>query len=205
MSERTADGSAPPVSAAAAPLLFICTGNATRSVIAGVLAARAYPGRPVRTAGTFVIEGQPVSWRTRRALETLAITADAHRSTQLTAQHLAEAAVVVALACEHVTYIRRNHPEAAGKTATLHRLARDLTEGPAPLAARVAALSLDTVTLDPAWEDVADPGGGEVEDYLACAAEIDGLMAAVLPRLDVRRATPPGPGGRGARRPPDTA
>jgi protein-tyrosine phosphatase len=167
----------------AGPLLFICTGNATRSVIAGVLAARAYPGRVVRTAGTFVIEGQPVSWRTRRALEALEITADTHRSTQLTEEHLAEAAVVVALACEHVAYIRRNHPEAAGKTATLHRLAATLADGPAPLADRVAALGLAEAVLDPSWEDVADPGGCEVEEYLACAAEIDRLMSVVLPRL----------------------
>ncbi|MCF2532777.1 arsenate reductase/protein-tyrosine-phosphatase family protein [Yinghuangia soli] len=170
-------------SPASPSLLFICTGNATRSVLAGVLAARAQPGWQVRTAGTFVIEGQPVSWRTRRALESLGIEANGHRSTQLTADHLAEADVVVALACEHVAYVRRNHPEAAAKTATLHRLAAQLAPGPEPLPARLAALGLAAAEPDPAWEDVEDPGGGEVEDYLACAVEIDTLMRTAVPLL----------------------
>jgi protein-tyrosine phosphatase len=161
-------------------VLFICTGNATRSVLAGVLAVRERPAWRVRTAGTFVIEGQPVSWRTRRALESLGVHADAHRGTQLTDDHLAEADVVVALACEHVTYIRRNHPEAAARTTTLHRLVATLPKGAEPLPARIAGLGLADADLDPAWEDVEDPGGGEVDEYLACAAEIDALMRTAL-------------------------
>lgn len=164
-------------------VLFVCTGNATRSVIAGVLAARAHPGWRVRTAGTFVVEGQPVSWRTRRALESLGITADAHRSTQMTAAHLADADLVVALACEHVAYVRRNHPEAASRTATLQRLTATLDDSPAPLATRLAALGLADVELDPVWEDVADPGGHEVEEYLACAKEIAELMRVTVPLI----------------------
>lgn len=164
-------------------LLFICTGNATRSVLAGVLAERERPAWRVRTAGTFVIEGQPVSWRTRRALESLGLQADAHRGSQLTADDLAAADVVVALACEHVTYIRRNHPEAAARTTTLHRLVATLPKGPEPLPGRLAGLGLAEAELDPVWEDVEDPGGGEVEDYLACAVEIDALMRTALPLL----------------------
>ncbi|NUU20969.1 MAG: hypothetical protein HOV68_05550 [Streptomycetaceae bacterium] len=164
-------------------LLFICTGNATRSGLAGVLAERARPGWRVRTAGTFVVEGQPVSWRTRRALESLGLDANGHRGTQMTADHLADADLVVALACEHVAYVRRNHPDAAAKTATLRRLAATLPSAPGPLAERVAGLGLAGVALDPAGEDVEDPGGHEVDAYLACAAEIDVLMRDALPRL----------------------
>ncbi|UGQ14054.1 hypothetical protein LO772_10875 [Yinghuangia sp. ASG 101] len=169
--------------AATPSLLFICTGNATRSVLAGVLAAEARPSWRVRTAGTFVVEGQPVSWRTRRALESVGARADSHRSTQVTSDHLAEADLVVALACEHVAYIRRNHPEAAARTATLRRLAATLPHGPEPLAARVAGLALDKVRLDEAREDVEDPGGGEVDAYLACAARIAGLTRTTLPLI----------------------
>lgn len=169
--------------AATPSLLFICTGNATRSVLAGVLAARDRPSWRVRTAGTFVVEGQPVSRRTRRALESVGVRADAHRGTQLTPDHLADADLVVALACEHVAYIRRNHPEAAAKTATLRRLAATLPPGPEPLPTRLAGLALDKAALDAAREDVEDPGGGEVDAYLACAAEIDDLMRAVVPLI----------------------
>lgn len=169
--------------AATPSLLFICTGNATRSVLAGVLAAQARPSWRVRTAGTFVVEGQPVSWRTRRALESVGAEADAHRGTQMTANHLAEADLVVALACEHVAYIRRNHPEAAAKTATLRRLAATLPPGPEPLAVRITGLALDKAELDESREDVEDPGGGEVDAYLACAQQIADLMRTTVPLI----------------------
>jgi protein-tyrosine phosphatase len=171
------------VSAAPPSLLFVCTGNATRSVLAGVLAERDRPGWRVRTAGTFVVEGQPVSWRTRRALESLGLHADGHRGTQMTDAHLTQADLVVALACEHVAYVRRNHPQAAAKTATLRRLAATLPPGPEPLADRLAKLGLADAALDPAWEDVEDPGGQEVDAYLSCAAEIEQLMREALPRF----------------------
>ena len=76
-------------------LLFVCTGNATRSVIAGELARRALPGARVATAGTFVVEGQVTSWRTRAAMDAIGITAPHHRSTQLTGEHLRDADLVV--------------------------------------------------------------------------------------------------------------
>ena len=52
-------------------MVFLCTGNAARSVMAGAALAALLPDRPVRTAGTLVVEGQPMSWRTRAALESV--------------------------------------------------------------------------------------------------------------------------------------
>ena len=164
-------------------LLFVCTGNATRSVIAGELARRALPGARVATAGTFVVEGQVTSWRTRAAMDAIGITAPHHRSTQLTGEHLRDADLVVVLDHEHVRYVRRNHAFAAARTATLRRLVRDLPPGPGDLDARVAALALADGEPDPALDDVIDPGGREVEDFVACAHEIDALMKALVPLL----------------------
>ena len=67
-----------------------------------------------------------MSWRTRAALEGLGLRADSHRSRQLTSEDLADADLVIAMAVEHVEYIRRVEPGAAGRTGTLRRLARDL-------------------------------------------------------------------------------
>ena len=43
-------------------------------------------------------------------------------------------------------------------------------------------LGLDAVVLE-RQEDVIDPAGGDVEDYRACAAEVDHLVRELIPRL----------------------
>ena len=47
----------------------------------------------------------------------------------------------------------------------------------------LAGLHLDTVELGPAWEDVLDPAGGDLEVFEACAKEIADLLHVVIPRL----------------------
>jgi protein-tyrosine-phosphatase len=165
------------------PVVFLCTGNAARSVMAGAALAAHLPDWHVTTAGTLVVEGQPMSWRTRAALESVGLSAPTHRSRQATDAELRHAAVVVALAPEHVLWVRRTHPEAAPRTATLRRLARDLPDHGAPLAQRVAELELADVELGD-WEEVVDPGGGDADVFAACAAEVVDLVATLAPRLE---------------------
>lgn len=163
-------------------VVTLCTGNAARSVMAGALLAEHVPDLVVTTSGTHVIEGMPMSWRTREAIAALGLPVPDHRSRQATPDELDTADLVLALAREHVQWMRRVHPAAAARTATLKRLARDLAAGPAPLAGRVAALDLAGVDLEP-WEDVEDPAGGEVDVFHACAREIAALVHALAPRL----------------------
>jgi protein-tyrosine-phosphatase len=95
---------------------------------------------------------------------------------------LDRATLVIGLAPEHVLWVRREHPPAAPRTGTLKRLARDLADDSRPLAARVADLDLAAVELRP-WEEVVDPGGGEVEAFIACAQEVVPLVEELAPRL----------------------
>jgi protein-tyrosine-phosphatase len=181
-----------------ASVLFLCTGNAARSVMAGAMLRAHLPDAAVATAGTHVIDGQPMSWRTRDAMASLGLAADSHRSAQLTPAALDAAHLVVAMAIEHVHYIRRRHPDAAARTATLRRLVRDLPSVPGTLDERVSAMRLHTVEPEP-WEDVEDPAGGTAEVYVECARVLDdlvGRLADVLRPLVLRQESVTPPSGR---------
>lgn len=176
--------------AAGAAILVLCTGNAARSVMAGFMlerrAADADVTVSIRTAGTHAIEGQPISMRTRAALAAVEelgeVPAAHHRSHQLTVADLEAADLVVAMETDHVRYIRRHHPTAASRTATLRRLCRDLPAGPLPLTERLVALDLANVELSHA-ETVEDPAGGDYEEYEACARQLWVLCGELVGRL----------------------
>lgn len=163
-------------------VVTLCTGNAARSVIAGALLSAALPDVAVQTAGTHVIEHQPMSIRTRRAFEHLGVALPRHRSHQLTPADVETADLVVAMAADHVRYVRRRHPDAAGRTATAWWLAGRLSPGPAPLAERLRALDLAAVEPED-MGDIEDPAGGEDDVYRACAEDLARAMAELAARL----------------------
>ena len=167
-----------------AATVMLCTGNAARSVMAGAALAALLPERVITTAGTLVVEGQPMSWRTRAALQSVGLTAPDHRSRQAGLE-LEHADLVIAAAPEHVLWVRRNIPRAAPHTGTLKRLVRDLPDDGTPLPGRVARLGLAEVELED-WEEVVDPGGGEAEDFARCAREVHELIGRLAPRLETR-------------------
>jgi len=150
--------------------------------MAGAALAARLPEVVVETAGTLTVDGQPMSWRTRTALESVGLEPPHHRSRQASTADLERATLVIALAPEHVKWVRRNHERAAARTATLKRLVRDLHPDGRPLSERVADLQLAGVHLE-GWEEVIDPGGGEVEVFVACAHEVYELIERLAGKL----------------------
>ena len=120
--------------------------------------------------------------RTRDAIAELGVDIGGHRSRQLTDHDVATTDVVICMAAEHVAYMRRIHPEAAAKTVTLKRIVRDLPGGPGALGPRLAELHLADVELG-SWEEVADPAGGDLPVFQACAREIGELIDRLAPLL----------------------
>jgi protein-tyrosine-phosphatase len=162
-------------------IVFLCTGNAARSVMATVMFRARCEAFQVAGAGTHVIEGHPMSVRTRTALARFGIADPSHRSRQLWESDAARADLVVAMAPEHVHWVRRTMPGIAARSGTLKRLVRDLpaTAPDVPLHARIAALGLATV--EPGdWEEIVDPAAGEQDVFDACAAEIDRLVDELI-------------------------
>jgi protein-tyrosine-phosphatase len=164
-------------------IVFLCTGNAARSVMATVLFRERATGFDARGAGTHVIEGQPMSVRTRTALEVLGVADRSHRSAQLWEPDARRADLLIAMAPEHVAWVRRTMPEVAARTVTLKRLLREWpsTAGD-DFAARVASLDLASIESEP-WEEIVDPGGGEQDVFHACARELDVLIDQLVAAL----------------------
>lgn len=150
--------------------------------MAGVVLAERMPDLAVVTAGTHVIEHQPMSIRTRAALHAVGLPVPAHRSHQITVGDAERATLVLAMAAEHVRFVRRHHPTASARTATLRWLVDHLEPGTGSLADRLAALDLAAVPLED-QADVEDPAGGDEACYTACARELVELVTALVPRL----------------------
>lgn len=164
-------------------VVFLCTGNAARSVMATTMArALDREDLEIRGAGTHSIEGLPMSTRTRTALAELNLADIDHRSHQLTEQDAEWADVIVAFEKLNVLYVRRTFPAAAARTATIRRLDELLSNEAEPFADRITAMNLGTVELAP-WEEVIDPAGGDQAVFHACAAEVQSLVVSLLGRI----------------------
>jgi protein-tyrosine-phosphatase len=165
-------------------IVFLCTGNAARSVMATIIFRARCDRLTVSGSGTHALPGHPMSVRTRTALHGLGLADPTHRSAQFDETDVKRASLIVAMAPEHVQWVRRVHPDAADRTVTLKRIVRRLSPADAgqSLRERVAALGLADVEIED-WEEVVDPAGGEQPEFDACASELDALVDQLIALL----------------------
>ena len=126
-----------------------------------------------------MVDGLPMSQRTRTALGRFGLSDPDHRSRQLDQSAVDRADLLVVMEPSHVQWVRRKHPVGADRTGTLKRLVRDLPATSGSFVDRINALRLDAIEVEP-WEEVIDPAAGEQDDFDACAAQLDHLVDELI-------------------------
>ncbi|WP_327315708.1 arsenate reductase/protein-tyrosine-phosphatase family protein [Streptomyces sp. NBC_01235] len=171
-------------------ILFVCTGNVHRSVLAErLLAARLPPGAALRpeSAGTAAWHRSRMEDTTRAVLEELGGDGVGFASRPLTAQLVVDAALVLGLAREHREAAVRLAPSAMRRCFTLKEFARLADGGGAGGGGEFGAVVAAAATrrgaaapVPPAEDDIPDPWGRPREELYACALEIDRTVSGLV-------------------------
>ncbi len=146
-------------------LLFVCSGNTCRSPMAAAIARRLLGERGwahvrVESAGTSAIAGAPASANAIAVAGEHGLDLSAHRSQPLTLEKLEWADVILAMGPGHLAHI-------AGLGAG-HRvsLVTDFVDGP------------------DAGTPVADPFGGDLDEYRHTFEQLFDAVSSVVRRLE---------------------
>ncbi|MFF3512505.1 low molecular weight phosphatase family protein [Streptomyces sp. NPDC002573] len=176
-------------------VLFVCTGNVHRSALAErLLAARLRPDSPLRpeSAGTQAWSRPGMERSTRALLEELGGDGASFEARPLTAELVADAALVLGLAREHREAAVRLAPVALRRCFTLKefvRLAAGAAAAPGGgridgVVAAVAARRGRVAPVEPYEDDIADPWGRPHHELQGCAREIDGQVSRLARLLE---------------------
>jgi protein-tyrosine phosphatase len=145
-------------------VLIVCTANICRSPMAEVLLREKLAARRdaaewrVESAGTWAANGIPASANGATVMRERGLDLTSHQSQQVSEELMAAADVVLTMTGGHAEALQADFLLHAGK---VHRLAE------------MAGLAYN----------VADPYGGDVEDYRRTADELERLLEQGLDRI----------------------
>ena len=109
-------------------ILFVCTGNSCRSVMAEGLLKQLVSSRPdvqVASAGISAVDGYPATQETVHAMRGLGVDVSRHKSRRLTDAMVHEADKIFVMEMAHRDWILNLAPGAAHKVALLTEYADD--------------------------------------------------------------------------------
>ena len=184
-------------------ILFVCTGNLCRSVMAERLARRGLRARlgpaacwfRVTSAGTASLDGCPVHPYTAEALGWLGADADGATSHALTAADVDAADLILVAGREHRDAVVAMRPRASRRAYLLREFARlaactvrlpaagqSAAEQARHLVAAVAQSRGLVPYVEPAEDEIADPATNSAA-FLDCARAIDTAVGQALDAL----------------------
>jgi protein-tyrosine phosphatase len=162
-------------------VLFVCTGNTCRSPMAERrfrrLCRQRHVAATVKSAGLMATPGLPATAEAATVLARHGLTLADFRSSEVTADLLESATLIVAMTRRHAAALRRRFPAVAGRVCTL-------------------------LELVDSQDDVADPIGGSLAVYERCLASMEPALAALLDRLEAEQQQPAHDSAAGTQPPP---